>query len=151
MNIEKLITVLEKQNINLEKLLQSALEKQIALVNCSNNSIKESVSKEEKILLSIQITEENRLKLMEELFNELKIQNTRYKLEILLENIKSKVDDKIYKIIKTLELSIKKTIKEIQKVNQQNLILIQQSRSLISETITAVLNSKNRAIVDRKG
>lgn len=151
MNIEKLITVLEKQNLNLEKLLQTALEKQIALVNCNNDNIKESVSKEEKILLSIQIAEETRLKLMEELFDEYKIENERYKLEILIENIKSKLDSKIYKIIKTLELSIKKTIKEIQKVNQQNLILIQQSRNLVNETITALLNSKKRAIVDRKG
>lgn len=151
MNIEKLIAVLEKQNINLEKLLQSVLEKQIALVNCSNENIKESVSKEEKLLLSIQLTEETRLKLMEEIFTEFNISNARYKLEVLLENIKNKIDSNLFKIISSLEISIKKTIKEIQKINQQNLILIQQSRSLINETITAVLNSKNRAIVDRKG
>ncbi|MBK7104413.1 MAG: flagellar export chaperone FlgN [Ignavibacteriae bacterium] len=151
MNIEKLIAVLEKQNINLEKLLQSVLEKQIALVNCRNENIKESVSKEEKLLLSIQLTEETRLKLMEEIFTEFNITNARYKLEVLLENIKNKIDSNLFKIISSLEISIKKTIKEIQKINQQNLILIQQSRSLINETITAVLNSKNRAIVDRKG
>ncbi|MFZ1292261.1 MAG: flagellar export chaperone FlgN [Melioribacteraceae bacterium] len=151
MNIEKLITVLEKQNINLEKLLQSVLEKQIALVNCNNNNIKESVSKEEKLLLSIQVTEEARLKLMEELFNEFNIKNVRYKLEVLIENIKNKIDNNIIKIISSLEISIKKTIKEIQKINNQNLVLIQQSRSLINETITILLNSKKRAIVDRKG
>ncbi len=151
MNIEKLITVLEKQNINLEKLLQSVLEKQIALVNCNNSNIKESVSKEEKLLLSIQVTEEARLKLMEELFNEFNIKNVRYKLEVLIENIKNKIDNNIIKIISSLEISIKKTIKEIQKINNQNLVLIQQSRSLINETITILLNSKKRAIVDRKG
>lgn len=133
MNIEKLIAVLEKQNINLEKLLQSVLEKQIALVNCRNENIKESVSKEEKLLLSIQLTEETRLKLMEEIFTEFNITNARYKLEVLLENIKNKIDSNLFKIISSLEISIKKQLKKyknkstklnsysaIQKFNKRN-------------------------------
>ncbi|MBI1931818.1 MAG: flagellar export chaperone FlgN [Ignavibacteriales bacterium] len=151
MNLEKLIVVLEKQNKNLQKLLKSVMEKQIALVNCNNEGLKESISNEEKLLLNIQLAEESRLKIMEELFAEYKIENLRYKLEIFIENIKNKIDENIVEIISLLEKNIKKTIKEIQKVNNQNLVLIQQSRSLINETIKALLNSQKRAIIDRKG
>lgn len=97
------------------------------------------------------MAEESRLKIMEELFAEYKIENLRYKLEIFIENIKNKIDENIVEIISLLEKNIKKTIKEIQKVNNQNLVLIQQSRSLINETIKALLNSQKRAIIDRKG
>lgn len=151
MNIEKLVVILEKQNKNLQRYLKSVMEKQIVLVNCNNEGLKESIINEEKLLLNIQLTEESRLKIMEELFAEFNIKNARYKLEVLIENIKNKIDINVIEVITSLEKSLKKTIKEIQKVNNQNLVLIQQSRSLINETIKALLNSQKRAFIDRKG
>ena len=151
MKLEKLIAVLDKQEDNLKKLLQSVLEKQTALVNGKSDLIKESVSKEEKILLAVQLTEETRLKVMEDLFVEFKIENKRYKLEVLVENLTGKINKNILENISLSERRIKVTIKEIQKINHQNMVLIQQSRSIINDTITAVLNSKHRSIVDRKG
>jgi hypothetical protein len=148
--IEKLLAILEKQETNLNQLLQSVFEKQVALVNNNNEGIKELVSKEEKLLLTIQLNEEMRLKAMEEIFSHYKIQNERYKLSILIANLNGKVHEKIIHNISLMERRIKKIIKEIQKVNQQNMLLIQQSRSLINDTITAVLNLNNRTIVDRK-
>ena len=151
MKLEKLIAVLDKQEDNLKKLLQSVLEKQTALVNGKSDLIKESVSKEEKILLAVQLTEETRLKVMEDLFVEFKIENKRYKLEVLVENLTGKINKNVLENISLSERRIKVTIKEIQKINHQNMVLIQQSRSIINDTITAVLNSKHRSIVDRKG
>ncbi|MCB0746234.1 MAG: flagellar export chaperone FlgN [Ignavibacteriae bacterium] len=151
MKLEKLIAVLDKQEDNLKKLLQSVLEKQTALVNGKSDLIKESVSKEEKILLAVQLTEETRLKVMEDLFVEFKIENKRYKLEVLVENLTGKINKNILENISLSERRIKITIREIQKINHQNMVLIQQSRSIINDTITAVLNSKHRSIVDRKG
>ena len=151
MKLEKLIAVLDKQEDNLKKLLQSVLEKQTALVNGKSDLIKESVSKEEKILLAVQLTEETRLKVMEDLFVEFKIENKRYKLEVLVENLTGEINKNILGNISLSERRIKITIREIQKINHQNMVLIQQSRSIINDTITAVLNSKHRSIVDRKG
>ena len=151
MKLEKLIAVLDKQEDNLKKLLQSVLEKQTALVNGKSDLIKESVSKEEKILLAVQLSEETRLKVMEDLFVEFKIENKRYKLEVLVENLTGKINKNILENISLSERRIKITIREIQKINHQNMVLIQQSRSIINDTITAVLNSKQRSIVDRKG
>ncbi len=58
-------------------------------------SLNEIVSIEEQKLLSIQLTEENRLKLMRDLFTEFNINHTRYKLGILVENLMGKVDNQI--------------------------------------------------------
>ena len=68
----------------------------------------------------------------------------------MIENLKSKVDERLIHNISVYETNIKKIIKEVQKVNQQNMLLIQQSRSLLNDTIKAVLNLNNRTIVDRK-
>jgi uncharacterized protein YifE (UPF0438 family) len=148
--IEKLLVILEKQEGNLNKLLKFVLEKQVALVNNNNEGIKDSVSKEEKLLLTVQLAEEMRLKVMEEIFTKYQIDNERYKLSIMIENLKEKIDEKLIHNITMYEQRIKKVIKEVQKINQQNMLLIQQSRSLINDTITAVLNLNNRTIVDRK-
>jgi len=148
--IEKLTAILEKQENNLNKLLKFVLEKQVALINNNNEGIKDAVSKEEKLLLTVQLAEEMRLKVMEEIFAHYSIDNERYKLSIMIENLKGKIDEKMIHSISLFDKNIKKVIKEIQKVNQQNMLLIQQSRSLLNDTITAVLNLNNRTIVDRK-
>ena len=151
MNLQKLIGVLKKQEENLNELHRTTLDKQAALVNNDSEVLKEIVLKEEKNLLSIQLAEENRLEGMQKLFNEFKIDNERYKLEILIKELEGKVSAKILSGIGRLEKRIKNIIKEVTKVNNQNLLLIQQSRTLINETIQAVINSSNRSIVDRKG
>jgi len=151
MNLQKLITVLKKQQNNLDELHKTALEKQRALVNNDNDALNNSVLKEEKNLLSVQVTEENRLEIMQKLFEEFKIDNERYKLEILIEGMTGKVSQKILNGITSLEKKLKHSIKEVTKINNQNMLLIQQSRNLINETIQAVINSSNKSIVDRKG
>ena len=151
MNLQKLITVLKKQEENLNELHKTTLDKQATLVNNDSEALNEVVLKEEKNLLSIQLTEENRLEVMRKLFSEFKIDNERYKLEILIKGLEGKISDKIISGIGRLEKRIKNIIKEVTKVNNQNLLLIQQSRNLINETIQAVINSSNRSIVDRKG
>ncbi len=148
--IKKLIAILEKQENNLNRLLKFVLEKQTALVNSNNEGLKDSVSKEENLLLTVQLTEEMRLKAMEDIFTHYKINNERYKLSILVENLKGKASDKLVHNISVMERRIKKIIKEIQKVNQQNMLLIKQSRSIINDTITAVLNLNQRTVIDRK-
>ena len=120
------------------------------MVNNKYERLNEVVALEEHNLLSIQITEENRLKIMQDLFNQYNIDNERYKLEILVSELNGKVDLKILNEITEGEKRIKNTINEINRVNHLNLVLIQQSRSLINDTIKAVINTSKRSILDRK-
>lgn len=150
MNLPKLISIISAQELNLKKLLEIINEKKECLVNNKYERLNEVVAHEEHTLLSIQISEENRLEKMQDLFTEYGIDNERYKLEILVENLNGKVDLKILNNITEGEKRIKNTIEEINRVNHLNLVLIQQSRTLINDTIKAVINTSKRSILDRK-
>ena len=150
MNLPKLISIISAQELNLKKLLEIINEKKECLVNNKYERLNEVVAHEEHALLSIQISEENRLEKMQDLFTEYGIDNERYKLEILVENLNGKVDLKILNNITEGEKRIKNTIEEINRVNHLNLVLIQQSRTLINDTIKAVINTSKRSILDRK-
>lgn len=151
MNLQDLITVLNKQEKNLNDLHKIMLDKQNILINGDDELLNSIIIKEEKLLLNIQLTEESRLKIMQKLFEKYEIDHERYKLEILVDGLKDKVSSKITKGILRIEKRIKNIIGEVTKVNNQNMLLIQQSRNLINETIHALISSSNRSIVDRKG
>ena len=103
------------------------------------------------MLLAVQIAEESRLNHMQELFGTYRIKNERYKLNILVDNLKGKVDNSILNAVAGYEKRIKNLIEEFTKINHLNMVLIQQSRTLVNETIQAVINSSKQVILDRKG
>ncbi|MCB0731080.1 MAG: flagellar export chaperone FlgN [Ignavibacteriae bacterium] len=150
MNLQKLLAILEKQEKNLKNLLKIGIEKQETLVSNNHKKLKELVAVEEQNLLNIQLTEESRLEEMHSIFNFYKINNDRYKLNILVEHLKGSANEKLLETITAFENRIKKSIEEITRVNHLNMTLIQQSRSLINATIHAVINSSNRSMLDRK-
>ena len=151
MKLQSLISVLTNQEKNLKKLLEIINQKKDALVGSNYELLNKLVNKEEQSLLDIQLTEEERLKITKDLFEQYEITSDRYKLEILLNSLVNKVDSRITQEIGDSEKRIKNTIKEITRVNHLNMVLIQQSRSLISQTIEAVLNTNTKSILDRKG
>ena len=151
MDLNKLLSVLRTQEKNLKNLLKIGIEKQEILLQNDTAKLNETISHEEQLLLSIQLTEENRLKIMKDLFEFYKIDNERYKLNILVNNLKNRVDSQILMDIIDFEKRIKKSIESINRLNHLNMVLIQQSRSLISETVKAVINASSKSILDRKG
>ena len=152
MNINKLIKILKEQKYNLTGLLKIVKDKQKILIGNKLKKLPDYISLEEKKLLEIQITEEKRLKIMKEIFSEYNIKKEKFKLEILTESLEKLVPNNILFEIKEEETKIKEIIKEVTKVNGQNLLLIQQSNQIISETVKAVIDSNNKAIIiDRKG
>lgn len=152
MKIKELIEILKEQENNLNSLLEIIKEKQNIIVNNKILKLSEHMELEEKKLLEIQITEEKRLHTMHELFSKYQIKNKRLKLEVLANELRSFVPKIYINSIKEKEIEIKKLIKEITRINKQNLMLVQQSSQIISETVKAVIDtSKNRSIIDRKG
>ncbi len=151
MNLKKLLRVLEKQERNLKNLINIGTEKKDALMINNHEDLNKVIVKEEQMLLTIQLTEEDRLLIMRDLFNEFNIDNKRYKISILLEKLKNRVEPRTLKIILEYETRIKGLIEEITKINQVNMLLIKQSSSLINEiTREIILANKKSAILDRK-
>ena len=151
MNLQKLLITLSNQEKNLKVLLKVVSDKKEALVNSDSDLLERIIKEEENILLKVQLAEEDRLQAMKILFNEYDVPDERYKLEILVNGIKNKVHDEIINQIEGFERRIKSNIEEITKVNHLNMVLIQQSRSLITQTINSLVNTNSRSILDRKG
>ena len=151
MEFKNLIEVLEKQESNLRKLKTIGSQKKDILVENNYEKLNEIIAKEEQVLLAVQIAEESRLNHMQELFGTYGIKNERYKLNILVDNLKGKVDNSILNAVAGYEKRIKNLIEEFTKINHLNMVLIQQSRTLVNETIQAVINSSKKVILDRKG
>jgi hypothetical protein len=150
MELQKLISVLAKQELNLKKLIKIISDKKECLVNNKYEKLNEVISQEEHCLLSIQITEESRLEVMQHLFSEFNIDNKRYKLDILVNKLNGIIGHEVLDQITESEKRIKNSIEEINRINHLNLVLIQQSRNLINDTIKAVINTSKRSILDRK-
>ena len=151
MDLQKLLTTLAKQEKNLKNLLKVVSDKKEALVSNNSDLLENIIKGEEEFLLKVQLAEEDRLQIMKDLFDVIKIPDERYKLEILVNSLRNRVNDEIINQIEGFERRIKSTIKEITKVNHLNMVLIQQSRSLISQTINSLVNTNSRSILDRKG
>lgn len=150
MDLQKLISVLTKQELNLKKLIEIISDKKECLVNNTYKKLNEIIAKEENCLLSIQITEESRLEVMKHLFSEFNIDNKRYKLEVLVNKLTGIIGHEELDQITESEKRIKNSIEEINRINHLNLVLIQQSRNLLNDTIKAVINTSKRSILDRK-
>ena len=151
MEYSNLSEILNKQEKNLKELLKIVTSKQEALVSNNNENLNDLISKEEKLLLQLQITEERRLEILKSIYEENNIKNERFKLDVMIEALKDKLKKEFVEDIMNSKNRIKNTIKQVTKINQQNLVLIQQSRELLNNTIQAVINATNRSILDRKG
>lgn len=151
MNISKLFSILDKQESNLKDLMNIVNNKKEALVSNNYELLNQVVAEEEKKLLTVQLTEEERLTVMQQLFKEYEIDNDRYKLKHLIDGLKGSAEPQTIKSISEYETKIKASVSEISRINQLNMILIQQSKSLINQTIQAIVNTGKRSILDRKG
>ena len=151
MELKQLSEILIAQEKNLKSLLKIGNTKKEILIGGDNQKLNKIITAEEQALLSIQNTEEERLEVMKQIFDHFNIDHERLKLEILVDNLVDKVDKRILDEIRKSEKRIKSSIEEITKTNHLNMVLIQQSRSLINETVQAVINASTNKIVDRKG
>ncbi len=151
MKIEKLLTVLENQKKDLQSLLEAIRKKQEALVSRNTTALEDIIKQEEKLLLKIQNNEEKRLDSIIEIYKNLNISNDNFKLSKLISVLEGKTDEKQLKTLRGLNHTIKGYISEIMKLNRQNMFLIQHTRQFVSETISAILNTTTKSLIDKKG
>jgi len=151
MKIKELLKILDEQKLNLIGLVKIVKNKQNVLVNNKLEKLSEYMSLEEKKLLEIQIVEEKRLSVMQQLFSQYNIKSERFKLEILITALTNKIPQNFLDSIKQNEREMKNLIQEITRINQQNLLLVQQSSQIITETVKAVIDTSKRSFIDRKG
>lgn len=135
--LSKLINVLEKQKEFYESLLEIGLKKQRDLVEGEIEAVEEATNKEE-ILLGLAISlEETRLKCTMEVAEGYSLQDSSF-LEIIQASPPSEQQE-----LRQLYEDMKELIKKMDKLNQENMNLIQQSLHFIDFTMDAITQEKN--------
>jgi hypothetical protein len=149
MEVKDLIDNLKHQKKNLSQLLNAASLKQKALVQLNYEDLEKSISTEERTLVNIQQAEKHRISILSELYLGYSIRCETPKLSEFIEKTKEHIGAKTLENISSHEKELKKLIKQISVINQQNKYLIENSRAFIKETITSLLN-KNKSLLDRR-
>lgn len=145
--MNELEQILYSQYLNLSNYLAVAGEHQRALVNINLKGIEESVSKEEKLITTIEETEIQKQKEIVALAKQNSLTLRNYSLSELLEsptlnNNRSKIFE--------LRDSIKEVVKKISLINEQNSALIEHSRNFIKQTVGNLAKMGNKPVLDRK-
>lgn len=150
MKISDYIAILERQNSNLNRLLSLAIEKREATIKMESKKVQEIVAKEERALLGVNSAEQERLQFQNNLLqtNNLSVENTQ--IITFIKAIKKLLNENEIKSIIKLQDEMKKIIKEIHKINENNLYLTEHSINFIKKTVDTILGDKNKSILDRR-
>lgn len=134
---------------NLNSLLEAALLKQRALVNLNHEELENAIIKEEKLMNAVRESEQARINALEQFYSEHAVSHETYKISELCAKFKPGTAEAGIKKLRTLEKRIKNAIREINKVNHQNIYIIQHSRAFIKETISSLI-STNKSFLDKR-
>jgi molybdopterin converting factor small subunit len=150
MKMSEYIQILERELHILTKMLEIVTLKHEATVKMDGNKVQELVAKEERQLLAIQNIENERLN-----FQRLKLANINHdlndtKIMSFIKLLKNEFTQEELKSIIVLQDKIKKLIKEIKKINENNLYITNYSINFVKQTIDAIIGGKNKSILDKK-
>ncbi len=149
MKTDRLITALKEQEESLKQFLECSISKQKAIVQNDIDSLHNSLNHEEKILSQIENNGKRISLVIENLAKEFGIDLGEVSLSELLKAVNNKTEVNV-KVINLLRNSIKDLIGKSSKINEQNKILIDHSRSFLRETIAVLIGLNKRPLLDRK-
>ncbi|MGE5682169.1 MAG: flagellar export chaperone FlgN [Bacillota bacterium] len=149
MEIKDLLENLETQKKNLASLLNSAIQKQKAMIESNYESLESSIWAEERAIALIQSSEKSRIKILTELYSRYSVKYDSPKLAEFVEKTKAHVEKKSLGKILASEKEMKSLIKQVTAINQQNRYLIESSRAFIKETISSLINA-NKTLLDKR-
>ena len=149
MKTNELISALKEQEETLKNFLSCCITKQKTIVQNDINGLHDSLVHEEKLLAKI---ESNGIKISTAIENLAKEFGLNLKALSLSEFLNAVNDEKEInvKVINLLRNSIKDLISKSSKVNEQNKILIEHSRSFLRETIALLIGLNKHPLLDRK-
>jgi len=146
MNLKELKTLLENQNSTMN-IFHSVLQKKNAIIDNDYNAM-ESVLKDEQTILQRIDFEDKKLK---SFLNSYDIQN-KLTIEKMLDDLKlnNKIAIGDYKILMTLRNELKATASKVVLLNGLISQLVDVSRSIIKETLIAIVGNKRKTLVNKR-
>ncbi|MDX9923309.1 MAG: flagellar export chaperone FlgN [Ignavibacteriaceae bacterium] len=147
MNLKELKTLLENQNSTMN-IFHSVLQKKKNAIIDNDYNAMESVLKDEQTILQRIDSEDKKLK---SFLSSYDIQN-KLTIEKMLDDLKSnnKITIGDYKVLMALRNELKTTASKVVLLNGLISQLVDVSRSIIKETLIAIVGNKRKTLVNKR-
>jgi len=149
MNSQLLLNSLKTQNDNLDILIDVLEAEKNAIVQRDHKSLEQSISEKQKIIRNVKLEESNGIKIIKDIASLYSLELPKASVSNLMQHGKSHFE-KDSKEIEKVSTSIKIKLDVVARLNAQLKSVIDFSRSLIKETITALVGNNKHALVNKK-
>lgn len=148
MEMRNLYNALREQYEFLQAYLSALFEHQQAIINSDIVELEETIKSESALLIVIENYQNKIFNSIKELSERYSLGLKTFRLSDFIYTVKEQDKGDVVNLIKMRD-SLTKMSADIARVNNQNKILIEQSRYLIKGTIAAIINSNKNPILDR--
>jgi len=150
MYYDEILKLSFEQVINLTDFIKILKQLQTSIVHNDVDEIELAVENQERILHRIKNCEEQRVEAVNTALIHYGIETERSEALDKLADILLAIDPEIYTEFNELRAALLEKVKEVLLLNQQNEIIISNSRKFIRDLIKSVLGSKKENFFDRK-
>lgn len=149
---KELYDLLLKEDEIILSLINAAKVKQKVIVQNDYDGLEKVNANESTLLSSLDKVSRSQQKLVSRLFeiNSLEKNGKPRILSILVNEYKELFNPSKLQKINELRLKVRNQVKELTGLNHQNRFLIEHASSLVKETISLLLKSRNTSLIDRK-
>jgi hypothetical protein len=150
MYYDQILNLSNEQIDNLNNFLSILKDLQKAIVQNDLEKIELTVEQEEKVLNRIKLCEDTRFEAIKVALNHYEIEADKADALDKLADIILAIDPEVYQEFNNVRTELLEKVKEVLLINQQNEIIINNSRKFIRDLIKSVLGTKKESFLDRK-
>jgi len=147
---DQILKLNNEQIENLDNLLSVLKNLQTAIVQNDLEKIESTIEQEEKVLNRIKLCEEKRFDTLKTLLNHYGIKAEKTEALDELAKVILTSDPEAYQEFSQMRSNLLEKVKEVLLINQQNEIIINNSRKFIRDLMKSVLGSRKENFFDRK-
>lgn len=150
MHYDQILKLNDEQIKNLDNFLSILKNLQEAIVHNDIEKIELTIEQEEKVLNRIKLCEETRFDALKTLFNQYGIEAEKTEALDELGRVILKSNPESYRKFNQMRANLLEKVNEVLLINQQNEIIVNNSRQFIRDLIKSVLGSRKENFFDRK-
>lgn len=150
MHYDQILKLNDEQIKNLDNFLSILKNLQEAIVHNDIEKIELTIEQEEKVLNRIKLCEETRFDALKTLFNQYGIEAEKTEALDELGRVILKSNPEAYRKFNQMRANLVEKVNEVLLINQQNEIIVNNSRQFIRDLIKSVLGSRKENFFDRK-
>jgi hypothetical protein len=150
MYYDEILKLSYEQIINLTDFVKVLKHLQSSIVKNDVDEIELAVEQEEKVLHRLKNCEDKRAEAVNAALNHYNIEVDKSEALDKLADVLMAIDPEVYSEFNQIRVALLEKVKEVLLLNQQNEIIISNSRKFIRDLIKSVLGSKKENFFDRK-